>query len=50
MIASELVSLGGVMEAPEKWHLPYFNDEMGEAIGAAMANANAMLFGRVTYE
>jgi hypothetical protein len=46
VIASELVSLDGVMEAPEKGHLPYFNDEMG----AAMANANAMLFGRVTYE
>jgi dihydrofolate reductase len=50
VIASELVSLDGVMEAPEKWHLPYFNDEMGEAIGAAMAEADAMLFGRVTYE
>jgi dihydrofolate reductase len=50
VVASELMSLDGVMEAPEKWHLPYFNDEMGEAIGAAMANADAMLFGRVTYE
>jgi dihydrofolate reductase len=50
VIASELVSLDGVMEAPQTWHLPYFNDEMGEAIGAAMANADAMLFGRVTYE
>src|SRR5215212_3076130 len=50
VIGSELVSLNGVMEAPQTWHLPYFNDEMGEAIGAAMANADAMLFGRVTYE
>ena len=50
VIASELVSLDGVMEAPETWHLPYFNDEMGEAIGAAMAEADVMLFGRVTYE
>ena len=50
VIASEFVSLDGVMEAPETWHLPYFNDEMGEAIGAVMANADAMLFGRVTYE
>jgi hypothetical protein len=48
VIASELVSLDGVMEAPETWHLTYFNDEMGEAIGAAMAEADAMLFGRVT--
>jgi dihydrofolate reductase len=50
VVASELVALDGIMEAPEKWHLPYFNDEMGEAIGAAMAEADAMLFGRVTYE
>jgi dihydrofolate reductase len=50
VIASELVSLDGVMEAPETWHLTYFNDEMGEAIGAAMAEADAFLFGRVTYE
>jgi hypothetical protein len=50
VIASELVSWDGVMEAPETWHLPYFNDEMGEAIGAVMAEADAMLFGRVTYQ
>jgi dihydrofolate reductase len=50
VIASELVSLDGVMESPEEWHFPYFNDEMGEAIGAAMATADAMLLGRVTYQ
>ena len=50
VIASEFVSLDGVMEAPDQWHFPYFNDEMGEAIGAAMAQADAMLMGRVLYE
>lgn len=50
IIASEFVSLDGVMEAPEEWHFPYFNDEMGEIIGAAMAKTDAMLMGRVTYE
>jgi dihydrofolate reductase len=50
VIASEFVSLDGVMESPEKWHFPYFNDEMGEAIGVTMAEADAMLLGRVTYE
>ena len=38
------------MEAPEKWHFPYFNDQMGETIGAAMAASDTMLLGRVTYE
>jgi dihydrofolate reductase len=48
--AGLFVSLDGVTESPEKWQLPYFNYEMGEAIGAAMAAADAMLLGRVTYQ
>jgi dihydrofolate reductase len=48
--AGMFVSLDGVVESPEKWQLPYFNDEMGEAVGAAMAAADAMLLGRVTYQ
>ena len=50
VVASELMSLDGVVESPEKWHFPYFNDEMAEAITAAMAASDAMLLGRVTYE
>jgi dihydrofolate reductase len=50
VIASEIVSLDGVVEAPQNWHFPYFNDQMGEAIGAAMATSDAMLMGRVLYE
>ena len=50
VLASEIVSLDGVVESPEKWHFPYFNDQMGEAIGAAMAASDTMLLGRVTYE
>jgi dihydrofolate reductase len=50
VIASEFVSLDGVMEAPDRWHFPYFNDEMGEAVGAEMARTDAMLLGRVTYQ
>jgi hypothetical protein len=30
LVASELMSLDGVVEAPEEWQLPYFNDQMGE--------------------
>ena len=48
--AGLFVSLDGVTESPEKWQLPYFNDEMGEAVGAMMAEADAMLLGRVTYQ
>src|SRR5919112_1600893 len=48
--AGLFVSLDGVTESPDKWQLPYFNDEMGEVVGAAMAAADGMLLGRVTYK
>ena len=48
--AGLFLSLDGVTESPERWQLPYFSDEIEEAVGAAMAAADAMLLGRVTYE
>jgi dihydrofolate reductase len=50
IVAGLFVSLDGVVEAPETWHFPYFNDQMGEIVGAQMAAADTMLFGRRTYE
>jgi hypothetical protein len=50
LVASELVSLDGVVGSPEEWQLPYFNYEMGKEIAAAMAEADTMLLERVTYE
>lgn len=50
VVAAEFLSLDGVMESPDKWHFPYFNDEMGEAVGEGFASADAMLMGRVNYE
>jgi dihydrofolate reductase len=50
IVAGEFISLDGVVEAPNEWHFPYFNDEMGEAVGSDMAGADAMLLGRRTYE
>jgi dihydrofolate reductase len=48
--AGLFISLDGVVEAPEKWTGPYFNDQVGQAVGALMAGNDAMLLGRVTYE
>jgi dihydrofolate reductase len=50
VVASELLSLDGVMESPERWAFPYSDDEMEEANAAGMAQADAMLLGRVTYQ
>ena len=44
------ISLDGVVEAPDKWHFPYFDDEMGAAVGAGFASTDAMLMGRVLYD
>jgi dihydrofolate reductase len=44
------ISLDGVVESPDKWHFPYFNDEMGAAVGAGFATADAVLMGRVLYD
>jgi dihydrofolate reductase len=50
LVATELVSLDGVMEKPEEWAFSYSNDEMEEANAAGMAASDALLLGRVTYE
>jgi dihydrofolate reductase len=44
------ISLDGVVEAPDKWHFPYFDDQMGEVVGASFATADAVLMGRVLYD
>jgi dihydrofolate reductase len=48
--ANFFISLDGVVEAPDQWHFPYFDDQMGAAIGAAAAGVDAYLMGRVLYE
>jgi hypothetical protein len=44
------ISLDRVIEALDTWHFPYFNDEMGAAVGKLMAEGDATLLGRTTYE
>jgi dihydrofolate reductase len=44
------ISLDGVVEAPDKWHFSYFDDEMGAAVGAGFATTDALLMGRVLYD
>lgn len=50
IVAGLFISLDGVVEAPDQWHFPYFNDQMGAAVGASLSDADTMLFGRVTYD
>ena len=43
------ISLDGAVESPDKWHFPYFDDEMGAVIGSAMETQDAFLMGRTLY-
>ena len=50
ILAVEFVSVDGVVESPEKWTTPYFDDEIGQTMQAGMDASDAMLLGRRTYE
>ncbi|MFG2982157.1 dihydrofolate reductase family protein [Streptomyces sp. NPDC048258] len=50
IIAGLFISLDGVVEAPDQWHFPYFDDEMGAAVDATFGGVDTMLFGRKTYD
>ncbi len=50
LVSSFFISLDGVVEAPQNWHFPYFDDEMGAVIGQAIAASDTFLLGRRTYE
>jgi dihydrofolate reductase len=48
--AGLFISLDGVVEDPQDWHFPYFNDEMGAAVTGQLGAADTLLLGRKTYE
>jgi dihydrofolate reductase len=48
--AGLFISLDSVVEAPDQWHFPYFNEEMGVAVDATLGAADTVLFGRKTYD
>ncbi|WP_446215330.1 dihydrofolate reductase family protein [Micromonospora sp. IBHARD004] len=48
--AGLFIALDGVVEAPDQWHFPYYNEEMGAAVDATLGRADTMLFGRRTYD
>ncbi|OLE25426.1 MAG: pyrimidine reductase [Catenulispora sp. 13_1_20CM_3_70_7] len=40
----------GVVEDPQNWHFPYFDDDLGAAVMEQLGSADTVLFGRKTYE
>jgi dihydrofolate reductase len=50
LAATLFVSLDGVVESPEKWSFPYWDDEIGKFKFEETFASDALLLGRVTYE
>jgi dihydrofolate reductase len=50
IVSNFFISLDGVVESPDKWHFPYFDEAMGEVIGAGMETTSAFLMGRKLYD
>jgi dihydrofolate reductase len=50
IVAGLFISLDGVIEAPNEWIGPFFNQELGQAVGSMIAAQDTMLLGRVTYD
>ncbi len=50
IVSNFFISLDGVVESPDKWHFPYFDDAMGAIIGQGMETSTAFLMGRKLYD
>ena len=47
---AEFISLDGVVESPERWHMPYVNEEMMAVMYPPDSDMDTMLLGRTTYD
>lgn len=50
IIVSTFATLNGVIEAPHKWSLQYFDEEAGKFASEQLSAADTLLLGRETYE
>jgi dihydrofolate reductase len=50
IVSNFFIALDGVVEAPNEWHFPYFDDAMGRVVGEGMQTTTAFLLGRRLYD
>jgi dihydrofolate reductase len=50
IIAAQFISLDGVVEAPETWHMSYVDEQMMGAIMGGNDRIDTFLLGRTTFE
>lgn len=50
IISTLFMALDGVVEIDPAWHFPYFDEQMGAAVGEDYEDVDVLLLGRVTYD
>jgi dihydrofolate reductase len=50
IVSGLFISLDGVIEDANSWMGPWFNGQLGQAVGTMIASQDTMLIGRVTYD
>lgn len=50
IVSTLFMALDGVVEIDPAWHFPYFDDQMGAAVGEDYEGVDALVLGRVTYD
>jgi len=50
LISTLFLSADGVAEIDPAWHFPYFDENMGRAVGEDYDTADVLLIGRITYD
>jgi dihydrofolate reductase len=50
IVAGLFVSLDGVIDNPQEWNPPYYDDELSQAVMPQVTHADLHLYGRRSYE
>jgi dihydrofolate reductase len=50
LISTLFIAADGVAEVDSDWHFPYFDENMGRAVGEDYQTSNVLLLGRKTYD
>src|SRR6201992_2880783 len=50
VVSTLFISADGVAEIDPEWHFPYFDENMGRAVGEDYDTADVLLIGRETYD
>jgi dihydrofolate reductase len=50
IVSNFFISMDGVVERPDQWHFPYFDDEMGRIVSSGMETQQTFLMGHRLYD